>query len=53
MSEDIEHLANVPEMQDFIDNIHFEVGPNQASNDVPPDTNTLNTVLEVAIAINT
>jgi hypothetical protein len=54
VSEDFEHLTDIPEMQDFIENMNLEVGPNPTSKMVPTDTNTLNTtglVLEVTIAI--
>jgi Retroviral aspartyl protease len=54
MAEDYEHLTDIPEMQDFIENMNLEVGQNPTSKMVPTDTNTFNTtglVLEVTIAI--
>jgi hypothetical protein len=54
MPEDFEHLTDIPEMQDLMENMNLEVGPNPTSKLVPNDTNTLNTtglVLEVTIAI--
>jgi hypothetical protein len=53
MSENFEHLTDILEMQDFIENMSLEVGPNPTSNIMPTETNTLNTtsfVIEVTIA---
>jgi hypothetical protein len=54
MSENFEHLTDIPEIQDFIDSMNPEVCPNSTSNIVPSGTNTLNNiglVLEVTVAI--
>ena len=54
MSEDFEHLPDIPEIQEFIENMNLEVSPNTTSKVVQTNTNTLNTtglVLEVTIAI--
>ena len=54
MSEDFEHLTDIPEIQDFIENMNLEVSPNTTSKVVQTNTNTLNTtglVLKVTIAI--